>query len=80
MARRQLPLNFDDPPQLLSIPEAAEILRVPVSCLYHEAYRQRINLPAIRIGRRILFTLSDIKRLIGRAEEFDPGAHVAEQA
>ncbi|HEY8415738.1 MAG TPA: helix-turn-helix domain-containing protein [Thermaerobacter sp.] len=54
----------EDLPMLLTVPEAAKVLRVGVSRAYEMA--QRGEIPAIRIGHRVRVPRDELLRLIQR--------------
>ena len=51
-----------DPAPLLTMVEAAELLRISRGKLYHLVWAGRLE--PIRIGRRVLFTRASLDRLI----------------
>ncbi len=53
----------------LSKIEAADVLGISPRSLADRRYRTRIGLPARRIGRRIVFLESDVRRLLELGKE-----------
>lgn len=53
----------EDLPLLLTVPEAARLLRIGVSRAYEMA--QRGEIPAIRIGHRVRVPRDELLRMIG---------------
>jgi hypothetical protein len=49
--------------------DAAAMLRVAESSLADRRYLARIGLPVVRVGRRVLFDVRDIERLLERGRE-----------
>lgn len=72
--------NIEDLPLLLTVPEAAKVLRVGVSRAYEMA--QRGEIPAVRIGRRIRIPREGLKPLLGlqsdRADDTGMMVHLSE--
>ncbi|MGB4782177.1 helix-turn-helix domain-containing protein [Candidatus Methylomirabilis sp.] len=58
----------------ISLEQAAERLSVSPRSLSDRRYRVRLGLAAVRIGRRLTFSETDIDRLIMRGRESLPGA------
>ena len=52
--------------RLLTIDEVAEILRVEKTSLFRKIKTKEIDLPYIRFGKKVLFTLEDVKTFIER--------------
>ncbi len=62
------PLNPPEHPvRLLTIHEAAEVLRIPISWLYERTRRNAI--PFRRIGKYVRFTQQDLSQIISSSEE-----------
>ena len=55
------------PVRLLTIHEAAEVLRIPISWLYERTRRNAI--PFRRIGKYVRFTQEDLSQIISSSEE-----------
>lgn len=65
---------MDQPNQLLTVREAAQMLRVSRETI--RAYRKRGWLPEVKIGVRVRFLRSDLENLIARGRtEHDPQRH-----
>ena len=58
-----------DHQKLLSVEEACAILGVSFRSLIDKRYRERIGLPCIKIGRRILFDPSEVEQIITKNRE-----------
>jgi hypothetical protein len=58
--------------KLLIPSEVSEILRCRLRSLYEPVYRQRIGLPAVRVGRKFLFKEVDVLRIIEQGTEKFP--------
>lgn len=52
--------------QLLTAADVAELLRTTRDVVYSPAWRRRIGLPAVRIGRSLRFRVADVQGLIAR--------------
>lgn len=59
--REQSPAQFDHLPDVLTVVEAARVLRIGRHTLYEAVKRGEI--PAIRLGRKILFSKSALMGL-----------------
>jgi excisionase family DNA binding protein len=59
--------STDNAVRLLTIKEAAEILRIPISWLYERTRRNAI--PYRRIGKYVRFTQDDLKEIISSGEQ-----------
>ena len=55
--------SIEDLPLLLTVPEAAKVLRVGVSRAYEMA--QRGEIPVVRIGRRVRIPREELRPLLG---------------
>ena len=55
--------------ELLSLDEAAKLLRISSRSLSDRRYRERLGLGAQRIGRRLLFAKVDVLTVIERGRE-----------
>jgi len=64
--------SIEDLPLLLTVPEAAKVLRVGVSRAYEMA--QRGEIPAVRIGRRIRIPREELRPLLGFQTPSKPSA------
>ena len=53
--------SHDTLPELLTVPELARYLGVPVSTIYHWRGKQQ-GPPGIRVGKRLCFRASDVAR------------------
>jgi hypothetical protein len=61
--------------ELLNAHDVARILRTTEEVVYSAAWRRRVGLGAVRIGRALRFRLTDVEALIQRgAERTMPGA------
>ena len=56
--------NFNEQPEILTVMEAAEILRIGRSTAYEAARTGQI--PTVRIGRKILVPKAALARLLGK--------------
>lgn len=54
-------IRLDDPDQLLSVEQTAELLCVSVATLNAWRSNGRHNLPYVRVGNRIRYRLSDLR-------------------
>ncbi len=59
----------------VKVPEAATILGAQPATLYSRAWRARVGLKAIRIGRSLRFRETDLYRLIDKGAERLPETH-----
>ncbi len=57
--------------KVLDVKESAEFIRVRESTVRDPKWRQRVGLPAVRIGRRMLFREQDLLALVERGLEKD---------
>jgi hypothetical protein len=55
--------------KLLTLEETASRLGVKSTSLADKRYRFRIGLPAVKVGRRIGFSETDVEKLITRGRE-----------
>ena len=58
----------DDPPELLTITEAADVLRTPVATLRYWRH-QGIGPRSFRLGRRVLYRRDDVHAWIDAKRE-----------
>jgi excisionase family DNA binding protein len=58
----------DDPPELLTITEAADVLRTPVATLRYWRH-QGIGPRSFRLGRRVLYRRDDVHAWINAKRE-----------
>jgi excisionase family DNA binding protein len=58
----------DDPPELLTIAEAADVLRTPVATLRYWRH-QGIGPRSFRLGRRVLYRRDDVHAWIDAKRE-----------
>ncbi len=58
----------DDPPELLTITEAADVLRTPVATLRYWRHRG-IGPRSFRLGRRVLYRRDDVHAWIDAKRE-----------
>lgn len=70
-------MALDDRPELLTVSEAAQLLRISRTTAYAEAKRYLLTgegLPVIRVGRSLRAPRERLRRLIeGNPEEPGPG-------
>jgi excisionase family DNA binding protein len=64
-------VTLDDPPAFLTVPEAAQVLRIGRSAAYEAA--QRGELPTVRFGRRLRVPRQALLRLARLDSEHDDG-------
>lgn len=57
----------------LELDGAAVFLSVSPRSLADERFRQRIGLPARRVGRKLVFTVRDCEAVLERGKEHFPG-------
>jgi predicted DNA-binding transcriptional regulator AlpA len=55
--------------KLVSAPEAAEFLGLAVDSVYDGRVRQRLQLPYVRLGKRVMFRQCDLEAVIERGLE-----------
>jgi hypothetical protein len=55
--------------ELLTAHDVARILRTTAEVIYSAAWRQRVGLGAVRIGRALRFRVADVEALIERGAE-----------
>lgn len=58
-----------DQQRAISCDEATRVLGLPPRSLYDPRRRQRLGLPAVRLGRRLMFVEADVLALIERGRE-----------
>lgn len=66
-------LRFDDLPLMLSVAEAAEVLRVSRTTAYrlvqeHRATNGASGIPHVRLGSRVVVRRVDLARIVGLAD------------
>lgn len=59
-------------PRLLNVDTVARLLSTTPDVIYSQPWRQRVGLPAVRIGRALRFREDDVARLIERGLEAHP--------
>ena len=64
-------MTLDDAPAFLTVPEAAQVLRIGRSAAYEAA--QRGELPTVRFGRRLRVPRQALLRLARLKPEHDAG-------
>ena len=67
------PATHDTPNRLLSIPELADYLGVPVATIYRWRYR-RDGPAGYRVGRHVRYRLSDVERWLETQRDTRPDA------
>ncbi len=65
--------------KVLDVKESAEFIRVRESTVRDPKWRQRVRLPAVRIGRRMLFREQDLLALVERGLEKDECVQAADK-
>lgn len=55
--------------KLLLLKEVADMLRLEERLLYRPKARERMQLPAVKIGGRLRFRAEDVERLIAEGRE-----------
>ena len=53
----------------ISCRQAAGLLSLPARALYDPRRRRRLGLPAVRVGRRLVFIEADVLNLLDRGRE-----------
>jgi hypothetical protein len=72
---RDIALEGIDPRlRLLTRPQVTQLLALPREALLSPAVRQRLGLPAVRVGRRMRFRMLDVARLVSKGMEFPTAA------
>jgi len=59
--------RFDDLPDILTVDEAADFLRLGRSSVYESIHAK--DIPAVRIGRRLLVPKSGLKQFVDVSEK-----------
>ncbi|MDE2483864.1 MAG: helix-turn-helix domain-containing protein [candidate division NC10 bacterium] len=62
---------------LLTFQEASNYLATPISSLRTPAFRMRIGLPTVKLGKAVRFRRVDLDRVIARGLQRLPGEEVA---
>lgn len=59
--------------KIYSVDEAAALLKISPRSLADKRYRLKLHLPALKIGRRIVFAEADLLCVLERGREALPG-------
>jgi len=65
--------EIQNPPQLLTIRELAELLQVPVPTIHNWRYRRQ-GPKGFRVGRHIRFLRSDVEAWLAHQRDVDPSS------
>jgi Helix-turn-helix domain len=58
--------------KLLSLDQAAAALGIKPRSLQDKRYRSRIGLAGVKVGKRLLFDMRDLERLVSKGKEHLP--------